>query len=50
MSLDTGLLATLMVEAVVFSVRHVEVGGLPFVGLLVAHGRIRVGARCEPGP
>lgn len=36
MSRDTSRLMTLMAEAVEFSVRHVEAGGLPFVGLLVA--------------
>ncbi|MCQ4119709.1 nucleoside deaminase [Rhodococcus tibetensis] len=45
MSRDTSRLVTLMAEAVDFSVRHVEAGGLPFVGLLVADD----GSVSDPG-
>ncbi len=45
MSRDTSRLRVLMAEAVEFCVRHVESGGLPFVGMLVADD----GTRSDPG-
>ncbi|MFF1555474.1 nucleoside deaminase [Rhodococcus erythropolis] len=45
MSYDTNRLRDLMAEAVEFCVRHVEAGGLPFVGMLVADD----GTRSAPG-